>query len=206
MTIKNAIYQVDNGSEFDEIHFKTNADQVFCKDGKTTEYHLSEIEKAKTILDKIKTVDGSGSGLDANYIEGVPLANLFRSGLTVPTNSAGKKDIFAIHGSGAVSITAPGDYIPGTLPADFKGYGVLNLFRIGSYAMYILTGLIDSDRNKVYFNMSDSSGYKKWTVLTGTSTFSILESRTLSLENENLDQSEILLENDFRLTNIELGL
>lgn len=33
-TIKNAIYKIDNGTDFDEIHFKTNSDQVMC--GSTT--------------------------------------------------------------------------------------------------------------------------------------------------------------------------
>lgn len=33
-TIKNAIYKVDNGTDFDEIHFKTNSGQVMC--GNTT--------------------------------------------------------------------------------------------------------------------------------------------------------------------------
>lgn len=42
MAIKNAIYQVDNGNGFDEIHFKTKAEQVYCKDGKTVEVSLGE--------------------------------------------------------------------------------------------------------------------------------------------------------------------
>lgn len=42
MAVKNAIYQVDNGSGFDEIHFKTKASQVVCNDGKTVEVSLAE--------------------------------------------------------------------------------------------------------------------------------------------------------------------
>ncbi len=42
-TIKNAVYKVDNGTDFDEIHFKTKASQVFCSDGKTVESQLAEI-------------------------------------------------------------------------------------------------------------------------------------------------------------------
>lgn len=42
-TIKNAVYKVDNGVDFDEIHFKTIAAQVFCNDGKTVESQLAEI-------------------------------------------------------------------------------------------------------------------------------------------------------------------
>lgn len=42
-TIKNAVYKVDNGTDFDEIHFKTKAAQVFCNDGKTVESQLAEM-------------------------------------------------------------------------------------------------------------------------------------------------------------------
>lgn len=41
-TIKNAVYKVDNGTDFDEIHFKTKAAQVFCNDGKTVESQLAD--------------------------------------------------------------------------------------------------------------------------------------------------------------------
>ncbi|MBB6622022.1 hypothetical protein H7E67_01130 [Clostridium gasigenes] len=37
MASKNAIYQVDNGTDFDEINFRTIAAQVICADGKTVE-------------------------------------------------------------------------------------------------------------------------------------------------------------------------
>lgn len=42
-TIKNAVYKVDNGTDFDEIHFKTKAEQVVCNDGKTVEVRLTEV-------------------------------------------------------------------------------------------------------------------------------------------------------------------
>lgn len=41
-TVKNATYKVHNGTDFDEIHFKTKAAQVFCEDGKTVESQLAE--------------------------------------------------------------------------------------------------------------------------------------------------------------------
>ncbi|WP_346877555.1 MULTISPECIES: hypothetical protein [unclassified Clostridium] len=44
-TIKNAIYKIDNGTDFDEIHFKTKAAQVFCNDGKTVESQLAELRQ-----------------------------------------------------------------------------------------------------------------------------------------------------------------
>ena len=37
MAIKNAIYQVDNGTDFDEIHFKTNSKNVYMSNGLTVE-------------------------------------------------------------------------------------------------------------------------------------------------------------------------
>lgn len=41
MAVKNAIYQVDNGSGFDEIHFKTKAAQVLCENGNDVEVEIS---------------------------------------------------------------------------------------------------------------------------------------------------------------------
>lgn len=43
MAVKNAVYQVDNGSGFDEIHFRTKAAMVKCNNGKDLETNLSEI-------------------------------------------------------------------------------------------------------------------------------------------------------------------
>lgn len=51
-TIKNAVYKVDNGTDFDEIHFKTKAAQVFCNDGKTVESQLAEINTNVSSLQK----------------------------------------------------------------------------------------------------------------------------------------------------------
>lgn len=49
-TIKNAVYKVDNGTDFDEIHFKTKAEQVICSNGKTAEAQLAEkVNKTYTI-------------------------------------------------------------------------------------------------------------------------------------------------------------
>ena len=42
MAVKNAVYQVDNGNEFDEIHFKTNASQVYCDNGETVEVNFEK--------------------------------------------------------------------------------------------------------------------------------------------------------------------
>ncbi|WP_268871539.1 hypothetical protein [Clostridium culturomicium] len=43
MAVKNAIYQVDNGSGFDEIHFKTKAAQVMMANGKIAEVEIADI-------------------------------------------------------------------------------------------------------------------------------------------------------------------
>lgn len=59
MAVKNAIYQVDNGSGFDEIHFKTKAAQVICEDGLTSEDKLGILsEKSKF---KYSTAPGKAS-------------------------------------------------------------------------------------------------------------------------------------------------
>lgn len=47
MAIKNGIYQVDNGVDFDEINFRTIAEQVICKDGKTVDASLAEIKNSQ---------------------------------------------------------------------------------------------------------------------------------------------------------------
>lgn len=54
MAIKNAIYQVDNGTDFDEIHFKTNSKNVYMTSGLTVEDSIislqNEIGTNKTTL------------------------------------------------------------------------------------------------------------------------------------------------------------
>ena len=44
MAIKKAIYQVDNGTDFDEIHFKTSASQVYAEDGTDIESSISSLQ------------------------------------------------------------------------------------------------------------------------------------------------------------------
>ena len=41
--VKNATYKVYNGTDFDELHFKTKAAQVICDNGKTIEASLKDI-------------------------------------------------------------------------------------------------------------------------------------------------------------------
>lgn len=63
-TVKNAIYKVDNGVDFDEIHFRTKASQVVCDDGKILEVKLEEkankgvIKISPTLLNGWKTLSG----------------------------------------------------------------------------------------------------------------------------------------------------
>lgn len=42
MAVKDAVYLVDNGSGFDEIHFKTKAAQVVCSSGKDVQQEINE--------------------------------------------------------------------------------------------------------------------------------------------------------------------
>ena len=55
MAIKKAIYQVDNGTDFDEIHFKTSAEQVYLTSGANVNTAIlnlqSELGSNKTVLD-----------------------------------------------------------------------------------------------------------------------------------------------------------
>lgn len=58
-TIKNAVYKVDNGTDFDEIHFKTKAAQVFCNDGKTVEAQLAEMRNMNvTVINRATNLAG----------------------------------------------------------------------------------------------------------------------------------------------------
>ena len=61
MAIKKAIYQVDNGTDFDEIHFKTSAEQVYLTSGANVNTAIlnlqSELGSNKTVLEsKINTI------------------------------------------------------------------------------------------------------------------------------------------------------
>ena len=50
MAIKNAIYKVDNGTDFDEIHFKTKAAQVFLTDGTNVQTAIKNTTKTGLAL------------------------------------------------------------------------------------------------------------------------------------------------------------
>ncbi|WP_346935301.1 hypothetical protein [Clostridium sp.] len=56
-TVKNAVYKVDNGTDFDEIHFKTNAEQVGCADGRSVGSHLAE-KVNKSDFSSLKATNG----------------------------------------------------------------------------------------------------------------------------------------------------
>ena len=55
MAIKKAIYQVDNVTDFDEIHFKTSAEQVYLTSGANVNTAIlnlqSELGSNKTVLE-----------------------------------------------------------------------------------------------------------------------------------------------------------
>lgn len=59
MAVKNAIYQVDNGNGFDEIHFRTKASQVIFSDGKTAEDKVNFIMANKSEINQtLKQING----------------------------------------------------------------------------------------------------------------------------------------------------
>lgn len=68
MTVKNAVYQVDNGSGFDEIHFKTKAAQVECNDGRTVEDKLKSIN-VKAYMTTAQSVANNSTSI--LYMNGV---------------------------------------------------------------------------------------------------------------------------------------
>lgn len=45
MAVKKAIYQVDNGVDFDEIHFKTSAEQVYMPDGSNIKTSILSLQE-----------------------------------------------------------------------------------------------------------------------------------------------------------------
>ena len=45
MAIKKAIYQVDNGTDFDEIHFKTSAEQVYMPNGSDVKTSILSLQE-----------------------------------------------------------------------------------------------------------------------------------------------------------------
>lgn len=67
-TIKNAVYKVDNGVDFDEINFKTIASQVKTANGSDVEVQLAEKADYKYgTWTPVLYTSGSGSNsIDAN--------------------------------------------------------------------------------------------------------------------------------------------
>lgn len=53
MAVKDAVYQVDNGNGFDELHFRTKARQVLMESGQNVEEFLSAL-----IIESGKNVNG----------------------------------------------------------------------------------------------------------------------------------------------------
>lgn len=81
-TIKNAVYKVDNGTDFDEIHFKTKAAQVICSNGKTAEAQLAEIVN---LIPKITT---------KNIIQYRPESQVTSPGATI---ALGEKGVYLVN-------------------------------------------------------------------------------------------------------------
>ena len=60
MAIKKAIYQVDNGTDFDEIHFKTSASQVYAEDGADIESKISSLQTKVNNGQNVKLTEDNG--------------------------------------------------------------------------------------------------------------------------------------------------
>ena len=73
MAIKKAIYQVDNGTDFDEIHFKTSAEQVYLTSGANVNTAIlnlqSEVSANKTSILSLQ------EELNGQRLRGIEIAN-----------------------------------------------------------------------------------------------------------------------------------
>lgn len=99
MAIKNAIYQVDNGSGFDEIHFKTKADQVACKNGESAEVALGK---------KMNNTKGS----ESDKFNSIAVGNSSKAQNGFNTSTNGTIEQFGL-------VTITGSQITVTLPIAF---------------------------------------------------------------------------------------
>lgn len=68
MAVKDAVYLVDNGTGFDEFHFKTKAAQVICKDNRSVEVNLSEKAKKTELTNGTITVKKSERAVNLQEI------------------------------------------------------------------------------------------------------------------------------------------
>lgn len=83
MAIKKAIYQVDNGTDFDEIHFKTSAEQVLMPDGSDVKTSiLNNINLANQALTKANEAFQRGDNVKTQLVD-----KLISEGLDVSTNN-----------------------------------------------------------------------------------------------------------------------
>jgi len=72
---------------------------------------------ASDLLTKIKTVDGSGSGLDADTLDGMNLSSTATANTVVQRNASGTVTATTFSGSGASLTNIPAGQLTGTLPA-----------------------------------------------------------------------------------------
>lgn len=135
-TVKNAIYQVDNGTDFDEIHFKTNASQVQIQDI-NNRFSSSDVEGALNELFQYanngkNTIAASiGSPLlasDTFVAMGTKISSIKSSLAAAITNkgvSTGSGDTFAAMTSKISQINTGKRWASGTSTTS-NGYGTVS--------------------------------------------------------------------------------
>ena len=121
MAIKKAIYQVDNGTDFDEIHFKTSAEQVYLTSGANVNTAIlnlqSEVSANKTsILNNTNLANQALTKANEAFQRGDNVKSqlvdkLISEGLDVSTNNSFEELIGSIAlgkkwSSGIVTITS----------------------------------------------------------------------------------------------------
>lgn len=88
-TVKKAVYKVDNGSDFDEIHFKTDSEQVYMTDGKTIQNCIDNLPIPKPNLIRNSAFEygdwGFSSGWYASKTAGAGIHTWDYSGLNPHT-------------------------------------------------------------------------------------------------------------------------
>lgn len=126
----------------------------------STDYLPSASYTASDILSKLKTVDGSGSGLDADLLEGKHLSDILAS--NVASADALKKtwieDPNYAKGSNAVKIIVNTSDTPGNY-ADAYSSG---LSVMSSYVGWQLMSYGGSDENPYFRSLQDTGRWKPW--------------------------------------------
>ncbi len=135
MAIKNAVYKVDNGTDFDEIHFKTKAAQVFKDDGKTLQDFFNSggtvngsVNFSGSLLVGNNNIVAYGSNSNGEYIR-------FYNGIQICVKTVALSNIGCTRQWGTMYET--GQLGLGTWPASFLQIPKVNITLRDSQAGFV---------------------------------------------------------------------